>query len=586
MATIAFDTETTGLRLHHSAHMFAFSECGWGGVTSVHRFDRSRPRYTKADVRLRELCSGENTLVMHNAKFDMTAAGKHLGMFVPDHTKFHDTYLQSHMLQNDHLTHRLKDLAWELARIPKDDEAEVKAIVRDGGDYSMVPEELMEKYQRRDAYRCMVLHRFFFPQIRANRQMLDVYQNELDLVPVTMRMESRGIMLDRARCTAMHHELRQKAFDAVDELEALCGRRVNPKSGPQVEWLLYKYLGRAQTAFTSKGNGKTDKHVILAMREEDPHPALDLVMQYRSYMTGSQMMLSYLEAADEDGILHPSINTCQAVTGRESCSDPNLQNVQKDQALLNPFPVPARRVFRPRPGYVNIHIDYSGIELRLLVHYSRDAKLIKILNEGGDPHGAAALVFYGDEYRQALGTSYGSVLRGAAKNANFAIPYGASAVKVAKTLGKSIDYGRQRFALYKQEFPGLVGLTPRIMEVVRDQGHVVTLFGRKLRVSKEKAYSGTNYLIQGTAADILKRAQVRVSRVLDEATSGECQILLPIHDEVVIEWPRTRLRDLNDVLRRVRQVMIDFPMFDVPLEIECSMATRDWANKKEIHIAA
>jgi DNA polymerase I-like protein with 3'-5' exonuclease and polymerase domains len=172
-----------------------------------------------------------------------------------------------------------------------------------------------------------------------------------------------------------------------------------------------------------------------------------------------------------------------------------------------------------------------------------------------------------------------SSLRDPAKNTNFAVPYGANWKRACVTLGLPPEIGRPRFENYRTRFPKLCNMTRDIIDVVQTKSGVETTFGRFLYVPKNKAYMGVNYLIQATAGEILKRAQVRVHRFLEEATGGECGILLPIHDELIIEWPRKMLGEAPHMWRKIRELMIDFPQFDVPLDVSVDVATVDWSKK-------
>jgi DNA polymerase-1 len=326
--------------------------------------------------------------------------------------------------------------------------------------------------------------------------------------------------------------------------------------------------------------------VLLELRKTNPHKLLELTLQYKSWSHGISTLQSYLDVADEEGVIHPNIHTCQAITGRESCSNPNLQNVEKDVgALKNPYPVPARSVFRPRPGHVNFHLDYSGIEMRLLIHYSGDEELVRICREGGDVHIPWAEVFYGDRFRNAVGAERDK-LRDATKGADFGIGYGASAQTTSTTLGVSLQEGVRILAECRKRFPKMIGLMRKITGMVLSNGFVKTAFGRPLHVPRSQAYIGTNYLIQGTAAEILKRGQIAAHHYLKEATGGEVSLLLPIHDELIIEFPRKQLTEAPHVLGKVCKLMTGFPgRFNVPLGVSVSVATADWANKKKFEVA-
>lgn len=580
-ALLSYDTETTGLSVHRGDRMFSFSVCDQQGAADVYRLDGSPVRRYMNRTKLEEIFSKRGpTLVCHNAKFDLMMTGAEIGWHVIDRP-FHDTYIQSHIIRNNHPSHGLKELCWELAGIPKEDERVIRRYLR-GTDmnYSHVPEIIMDDYQKRDAERTMLLHRFYMPKIESNPKFLDVYRNELDLIRASIDIERRGMMLDQSRCHKLIDKTRDDVYTLLQELEAKTGRKLNLNRPSDLHWLLFDHLKLPVLRTTTKtSKPSTDKETLFNLRRDHYHPLIDSVLKFRSWTRGITTLESYLDHCDGGSIIHPSLNTCAADTGRESCSSPNLQNVAKTGVLLNPFPVPARSVFRPRPGYILIFIDFSGIEFRLAVHYSQDQFLIKMIKDGQDPHALAAEIFFGDKFKNAIG-DLRKTLRNAAKNMNFAIIYGAGLDTIAAGLGLPVSIVAPRYAEYKRRLPGLVGLSDTVSETVRSQGYVETIFGRRLYVPKDLAYIGTNYLIQGTAADILKRSQVQVHQYLKQATGGEVAILLPIHDELILEYPRKRLPDAPEILSGVESLMTNFPQFDVPMAVEFQVSTVDWENKK------
>lgn len=584
---VAFDTETTGLHRHQGHRIFGYSTCDEYGESDWRRIDGadgSDPQ--KAKLRLRQFWQDRSIAkVGHNMKFDLGMVEAELGSELITGHEIHDTMIQAHVIQNDLADRKLKRLAWELAGFEREDESAVKAFVKEGGDYSMVAPEIMARYATRDAERTMLLHLFFWPKIRANSRWRESYNEEVRLIPVTLAMENRGLLLDVTRTKTMRDNLLEDAEYCLDEIERICGDRINPNSPSQLQWLLFKYADLPILKHTVKsGQPQTDKNVLASLRERYPeNRLLDLVLQYRSWAKGASTFQRYLNLRDTDGVIHPSIHTCAARTGRESCSNPNLQNVQKDAALLNPYPVPERSVFRPRPGYVWFLVDYSGIELRLLVHYSHEQELVDCINKGEDPHVLAAELFYGKEWR-AASRKRRNILRSASKNANFAIPYGANGTKIAATLGKKASDGNRLLAWYRDRWPRLAFLNRDIAQTVREQGYVETTFGRRLYVSQDKAYVGTNYLIQGTAAEVLKRAQNRTHDYCLKTTGGEAYPILPIHDEIIFEYPRKRLKDAPEFLRGLFNVMTDFNCFSVPLAVEAEMVTAYWNKKKEVKL--
>jgi DNA polymerase-1 len=604
-SAIAYDTETTGLYPHQGDEMFAWSTCDQEGKIEVIRFDRDREEALR---RLADLWLGSGcgiTKIMHNAKFDLAMTEKALGCRLAETSAFEDTIIMSHMLRSDHPGHSLKDLAWELAGIPKDDEKAIKAYLRGGKqDYSLVPEELMDPYQRRDARRTMLLYLFFRKKLLREPKLLSCYEWEKKAIIPTMRLEARGFMIDRERCEELADAMEIDAKEALDEVEKEYGRRINIGTDAVIRQVFFMERRYPIISRTESGLPSVTKEVLEKLYAEHRDPLLRLAIRYKARRRGAKILRGYLECADQTGILHPSIHTLGAgKTGRESSSNPNLQNVEKERKLTNLFPVPARKAFRPRPGFINFHADYKGIELRLLVHYSKDPELVaEVAKPDGDPHLLAARIFYPpwddserNEFRQfvidhpeivagidafPVKSEEWDGLRDPAKNTNFAVPYGAGWQKASTTLGLPLEIGQKRFEEYRKRFPNLCNMTRNIVSIVKEKGGVETQLGRFLHVPRDKAYMGVNYLIQGTAAEILKRSQVRVHEYLERKTKGACGIILPIHDELVIEWPRKMLAEAPAHWREIRAIMIDFPQFNVPLEISVDASTTDWSQKE------
>jgi len=492
--------------------------------------------------------------------------------------------LMSRVLQNNHPTHGLKDLAWELAGIPKDDEDAIKPWMKGGKDkhnnLQSAPEPLLNKYQLRDAERGMLMFLFLWPKIQANPAFRQVYEMERDVVVPTLAMEDRGVMIDVERTDRLINKLEAWSATVLMKIEKIVGDRIVPGTKAFNDYI-FKTLKLPITKRSAKTSNPTfDKEVKRELWEKFKLPIIDLAMQYSAWTHGISTLKGYLRRRDEDDILHPIINTCQAITGRESCEDPNLQNVEKTGVLLNPYPVPARTVFRPRPGYVHFHLDYSGQEARLLIHYSGDYKLLEICNNGdGDTHTYVANLFYGKRFSEGSPEDK-KRLRTATKNGFFAIAYGAQFHRVAETLGLSNQEGQLAKRNLEQACPKLVAMMPRMMKEVKARGYIVDAFGTHCYVPRDEAYMSVNYLIQRSAALMLKFGQVRVHDYLEKSTSGEIRLLLPIHDELIIECPRTRLKDAKEVLRYVAFLMTDFPgRFKVPMKVSVDIATVDWNTK-------
>jgi DNA polymerase-1 len=500
-----------------------------------------------------------------------------------DHRAFHDTYLISKVIRNDHPSHALKQLTWELGRFPRDDEGKISAYSK--GGYQNVPREIMDVYQERDAQRCALLFRLWYPMLQKKPDWLYAYEVEKDLVTTTLNIEDRGVHIDTKRTAKLIKRLRRKLGDTLDEVEKITGDRLKPGTHSFRFALLERLMkSGARPELTPTGLLKTERSYLMDLRRRCKDPLLDLHVRYTSWEHALSILNGYL-LLQKDGILHPTIRTCQAITGRQSCSEPNLQNVEKESSITNPYQVGARSLFTPEEGYVYLFADYSGQEVRLLVHYSGEEKLRKIIFSGGDVHRPACLVFYGDAYKraEAMGKKHLKPLRDACKNASFALYYGAGREQVAECLGMSLDeYGGKHQAI-RNVLPRISTFGYRVGAEVKDKGYVTTAWGRRLYVSRHESYRGANYLIQGTAAFQLKLAEIRLERLFQKETSGEAGIVLPIHDELMIRCPKKRLGDMLPILKKASELMVDFgDVFSVPFSTEWGITNTTWAEKRPL----
>lgn len=582
----AFDLETTGLDPHKGAKIFAWAICSMDGGTEVFRDEGWREA-------LIEFLSRPVVLVAHNFHFELamlSAEG-----FDLSRVEWHDTMIFSQIFDNLQPSHALDYQAYKWGRYPMEADEAVARAAKIYGTYDKIPRRLMDPYQRADVERCALLYLTFRPLIEKDPRMWADYLNEIELVKVTVKMEARGVMLCRPEAEKLVARLAQDVKDVEKAVFESRGEFINLNSGQQVARLLFDEMGLPVLKNTKAGSRATDKDALEALRPEAEKiggktvEIFDLILRQRSATKGIAMISSYIKAAGTSGIIHPHINTNRAQTGRESGENPNLQNISKDAALKTKFPVPARRCFRSRPGCVFFLVDYAGIEMRLIVEITREPELVLLIKKNGDPHALAASLFYAgiwdDEVRLQAFTKEADpikarkILRTASKNAQFALAYGARLPKIASVLMLSEDEAIPGFRKYSQRFPRIASFTDDQKRQVRNRGYVVTSFGRRLYVPADKPYSGSNYVIQGTAAGILKRAQVRVDRLLDDAAI-DARILLPIHDELIVEAPRAALAQAGTLLPAIAREMTTFDEIDVPLDVEWKMTTYTWDKAK------
>lgn len=555
----------------------------------IYRLDASETE-RKRGIEVLQRFFNDTTIekVGHNIKFDLKFA-RHLGIKIPRETVIHDTMIMSQLQNNLAPSHGLKEIMWRLRGTPRDTEKAVRQMAAARGGYHRVPDHIMRKYQFEDGENALLLALLWLPKLKKEPKVWADYRNEMDLIWHTIRMEEFGLMLDIREARKTLDWLEEELHQINQRCLALFGSIPNLNSAAEVNYHLYKKLKLPVLEYTAGGAPSADKDVILKLREEHYHPFLDDIIKQRSYTKGVAMLSNYMEHADSSYIIHPNIKTNEARTGRQASDNPPLQNVAKQPGLKTPFAVPLRRVFRCHPGHVMPLCDYAAIELRLIIDRAGEQSWIDLLKNHGDPHNEAGAVWFGDWVRPELRWSARAdkaarkPLRDAGKNATFGKGYGAGLPKIAATLGLSLDEAKPGFDTFCRTWPKVAYFTNISAKKVLEQGYVETPFGRKLRVEKGMAHAGANYDIQGTAAGILKRAQVRVGEYLDKHWP-EVRMVLPVHDELIFSYPRNLLPYKNEVLKEISTLMTQMAEIKVPLEVEWKQTTTTWADARGIDL--
>jgi DNA polymerase I len=589
MSFEALDTETTGLDAYRGHSIFAWSTCDENGHVTISRYDTNKDSRSVLQAKL-----NDDTVeaVSHNMHFDkaMCLTG---GYQISAGKKWHCSQLAHQVIYNLEPSNSIDDLAYKYGGYPKDQDLPIKKAAKIYGSYDKIPKYLMNKYQHGDAERCMLMFLTDYPRIRSNPKLMDEYNTELALVDTTIRMEMRGIMLCREKTLKLKTWLENELIAVAGETLQRTGRQINLNSPKQVIHLLYEELGWPVLSLTNPDDPlhsqpSTDKDALEELRvnaesagmNENAVALLDVILKQRSYTAGLGMINSYLLAVGADDILHPHINTCQARTSRESSENPNMQNVRKEKALKTRYPVPARECFRARPGYIIFTKDYSGIEMTLAVQATRSSRLIKLLEDKFDFHDACAKSFYGDRYLNA-DRDMKKMLRSAAKNGRFAMLYGAGLKTVAITLGLSLEQAQAGYEKDKREYPEFYDMMDDCIREAYKQGYIETFFGRRLYVNKKKSYTATDYKIQGSAAGLFKRAQIRVDNWFKDYWCDEVAIWLPVHDELIMEVPRTLLKHTKELMTGTDKLMTEFDEITVPLRVETKKSSYTWAGAIE-----
>jgi DNA polymerase-1 len=372
------------------------------------------------------------------------------------------------------------------------------------------------------------------------------------LLPVLVRMESRGITIDVGRLAAMSIDM-ERALDALRaEIHALAGGSFNVDSPKQLREVLFDRLGLRSARKTAKAKeASTDAQALEALAGE--HPIARKILEYREL---SKLKGTYVDALPrlvhpETGRVHTSFHPTGAATGRLSSSDPNLQNipVRRDAGRK------IREAFVPAPGYVFLASDYSQIELRVLAHMCEDEELIEAFRRGEDIHRHTASRIF--EVPPGLVTPE---MRRRAKAVNFGVLYGMSETRLAREQGIPRAEARRFIHAYFDRFGRVRGYIEAARETARRDGSVRTLFGRLRRfpelkqriqrAAQEQALrAAVNTTIQGTAADLMKMAMLEVHRALERAGHDDAWILLQVHDELLLEVPAGSVEPVRELVR-------------------------------------
>jgi DNA polymerase-1 len=448
-------------------------------------------------------------------------------------------------------------------------------------NFDQVSIEKTTEYAAEDADVTFRLWRVLKPRLVAEH-MTTVYEGlERPLVPVLARMERRGISIDRDVLSRLSGEFAQKAGGLEDEIRQLAGEPLNPGSPKQIGDVLFGKLGLPGAKKTKTGAWSTSASVLEDLAEEG-HALPQKILEWRQV---SKLKSTYTDALP--GFVHPQthrVHTSYALgattTGRLSSSEPNLQNIP----IRTEEGRKIRRAFIAIDGHQLVSADYSQIELRLLAEIADIAALKQAFRDGLDIHAMTASEMFGVPVKDMPGE-----VRRRAKAINFGIIYGISAFGLANQLGIPREEASAYIKKYFERFPGIRAYINETREFCRKNGYVLTLFGRKchypdiinsnpsIRAFNERA--AINARLQGTAADIIRRAMIHMEEAL--ARNGlSAQMLLQVHDELVFELPQD---EVDKTMPVVRKVMEDAPLPAISLSVPLRVDVRGASNWEEAH---
>jgi DNA polymerase-1 len=520
---------------------------------------------------MKPLLEDESILkVGQNLKFDwLVFAQRGIEMAPQD-----DTMLMSYVLDAGRSDHGLDPLAQRYFGHKTIDYNEVTGSGKSRLEFDNVTIEKAAEYAAEDADVALRLWQLLKPRLTAEH-MNTVYETlERPLVPVLARMERRGISIDRQVLSRLSGEFAQRAMGLEEEIRTLAGEPINPGSPKQIGDILFGKLGLPGGTKTKTGQWSTGARALEDLAEQG-HPLPQKILDWRQV---AKLRSTYTDALPgyvnpQTHRLHTSYALAATTTGRLSSSEPNLQNIP----IRTEEGRKIRRAFVAAPGYKLASADYSQIELRLLAAIADIEPLKKAFREGLDIHAMTASEMFGVPVKDMPGE-----VRRRAKAINFGIIYGISAFGLANQLGIAREEAGAYIKKYFERFPGIRDYMEETKAFCKKYGYVLTLFGRKchypdivnsnasIRAFNERA--AINARLQGTAADIIRRAMVRMDAALAKAKLN-AQMLLQVHDELVFELPED---EVARTLPVVKKVMEEAPMpaldLSVPLAVDASAA--------------
>lgn len=585
----AFDTETTGLDAQRAQLVgisFAVEPHEAAYIPLTHSY-MGVPEQLDRDtvlLALKPLLEDPRKLkVGQHAKYDMNilancAIGGVHGNGIDVQGVAFDTMLESYVLDSTATRHDMDSLAFKYLNHTTIKFADIAGKGAKQLTFDQIALEQAGPYAAEDADITLRLHQLFQAKLDAVPSLMPVLQDiEMPLVPVLARIERQGALVDAKLLGIQSVELGEKMVALEREAFEIAGEEFNLGSPKQLGVILYEKLGLPIISKTAKGQASTAEAVLAELAEQD-YPLPKVLMQYRSM---SKLKSTYTDRLPEQinprtGRIHTSYHQAVAATGRLSSSDPNLQNIPIRTAEGRRI----RQAFIAAPGYRLLAADYSQIELRIMAHLAKDEGLLHAFQNDLDVHRATAAEVFGVELAQVTTDQ-----RRSAKAINFGLIYGMSAFGLAKQIGVDRKQSQAYIDRYFAQYPGVLEYMERTRAQAAEQGYVETLFGRRLYVPDINAKNpalrrgaertAINAPMQGTAADIIKRAMVAVDNWLAE--SGlDARVILQVHDELVLEVREDLVEQIGT---QIRPHMSGAAQLDVPLLVEVGVG----ANWDEAH---
>jgi DNA polymerase-1 len=571
---ICFDTETTGINPLES-EIVALSLSWAKGEGYLVRFPESQSE-TKALLGIIDPLLRDPSIVKigQNLKFDIQVLANY-GIEVKG--ELFDTMIAHYLLEPD-MRHNMNLLSEAYLLYSP---VHIESLIGEKGtaqkNMRFVPVDKLKEYAVEDADVTLQLKNLFEPKIISAGLSGLASGIEMPLIPVLASMERNGVILDEAALKTITADLREDIITLEKEIYSLAGMEFNISSPKQLGDILFIRLKLDDKARITKTKQFITNEEIL-QRLAHKHPIIDKVLEYRGL---KKLLSTYVEALPllinkKTGRIHTSFNQAVAATGRLSSNNPNLQNIPvRDERGRE-----IRKAFIPAPGHVFFAADYSQIELRLMAHLSKDKSMISDFLSGNDIHTATASKIFNVDI-----TDVTREMRSRAKTANFGIIYGISSFGLSERLTIGRKEAKELIDGYFNSYPGVKAYMDESIRNAREKGYVTTMFGRRRYLrdinSRNQVVRGNaernaiNAPIQGSAADIIKVAMIRIHQKLknENYRSG---MILQVHDELIFEAEMAELEKLKEM---VVFEMSNAATLDVPLNVDWGTG-KNWFEAK------
>jgi DNA polymerase-1 len=485
-----------------------------------------------------------------------------------------DSMLADYLLSPGSRSHSLDELA---SRLLGHQTIKIESLIGKGRQQKtmdQVPVPEIAKYAAEDAILPWHLKQALLPQLESNGLTQLFCEVEVPLIEILAEMEYLGVRVDERRLAELGQDFQKRMIDLEREIHAMAGQPFNIASPKQLQEVLFDQLKLPSTKRTKTGIS-TDSEVLEELALEHPLPAK--IIEYRQY---AKLKNTYIDGLREmicprTGRVHASFHQAVTATGRLSCSDPNLQNIPirtaEGRAIRSAF-------VAPEENWVLLSADYSQIELRVLAHYSQDIGLCKAFQEGADIHSAVAAEVFNVPLDEVT-----PEMRRRAKTVNFGVIYGQTPFGLARQLHIGKDEAAQFIDAYFARYPGIDQFLAQVLDDCRRKGYVSTILGRKRYITGIRAgfsrqrnlpeRTAINTVIQGSAADIIKLAMLKVHSRLQKE-SCPARMILQVHDELVFECPKEELPRAAAIVRDEMENVIPLR---VPLKVDLAWG-KNWAD--------